>query len=62
MSKRKHSSSTGGLVLLIGMLLFVVHSMVIAGDVQAVVEDPNIENKPGEILKLAFDLSRYAGK
>lgn len=44
---------------LIGMLLLVGHLLVIADDVQAVVQDPNQDNKPGEVLKLAFDLSRY---
>lgn len=39
--------------------LFVMHLLIIANDVQAVIEDPNEANKPGEILKLAFDISRY---
>ena len=39
--------------------LFVVHMMIIAEDVQVVIEDPNIENKPAEVAKLVFDLSRY---
>jgi hypothetical protein len=39
--------------------LFVVHMMMIAEDVQVVIEDPNIENKPAEVAKLVFDLSRY---
>jgi hypothetical protein len=45
--------------LLIGLGLFIVHAIVIAEDVQAVIEDPNAANKPGEILKLAFDFTRY---
>ena len=59
MAKRKSSASVS-IVALIGMLFFVYHMLVIADDVQAVIEDPNRENKPGEILKLALDLSRYA--
>ncbi len=35
--------------------------MKLPDDVWAVVEDPNQANKPGEILKLAFDLTRYFG-
>jgi hypothetical protein len=29
--------------------LFVVHMMVIAEDIQVVIEDPNIDNKPAEV-------------
>jgi len=39
--------------------LLVIHALTIAGDVQAIIEDPNQANKPGEILKLAFDVTRY---
>lgn len=44
---------------IIGMVLLVAHAVTIADDIQAVLEDPNQDNKPGEILKLAFDLGRY---
>jgi len=44
----------------ISICLFIIHLANIASDVQAVIEDPNEANKPGEILRLAFDLSRYA--
>jgi len=43
----------------IGICLFILHLATISSDVQAVIEDPNEANKPGEILKLVFDLSRY---
>lgn len=56
---KKTSVST--LLALIAFGLFIYHMMVIAEDVQAVIEDPNQANKPGEILKLAFDLTRYLG-
>lgn len=46
-------------LFIIGGLILLAHALVIAEDVQAVVEDPNQANKPREILKLAFDLSRY---
>ena len=39
--------------------LFLAHMMIIAEDVQVVIKDPNIENKPAEVAKLVFDLSRY---
>lgn len=39
--------------------LFLVHMMIIAEDVQVVIKDPNLENKPAEVAKLVFDLSRY---
>ncbi len=39
--------------------LFVIHLVIIAEDVQAVIEDPNIDNKPVEVAKLVIDLSRY---
>lgn len=45
---------------IIGACLFIVHLAIIASDIQAVIEDPNEANKPGEILKLVFDISRYA--
>lgn len=53
--------STGSVLAIIGFGLLVYHMFVIAGDVQAIIEDPNQVNKPGEILKLAFDLTRYLG-
>jgi hypothetical protein len=55
------SQSTGSVLAIIGFGLLVCHILVIAGDVRAVIEDPNQANKPGEILKLAFDLTRYLG-
>lgn len=53
--------STKGWVGLIGLGLALIHLAVIADDIQAVVDDPNEANKPGEILKLAFDITRYFG-
>lgn len=47
------------IALLIGFFVLIAHTMVIANDVNAVLNDPNKNNKPGEILKLAFDVSRY---
>jgi hypothetical protein len=41
--------------------LLFAHALIIADDVQAVIEDPNQVNKPGEILKLAIDITRYFG-
>ena len=46
-------------LLLAGILLLAAHMVVIYEDVQAVIDDPNMDNKPAEILKLAVDLSRY---
>ena len=57
MSKKDVAIAAGIIV----MVLFVLHMMVIADDVQAVIEDPNKANKPGEILKLAVDFTRYFG-
>ncbi len=39
--------------------LFVAHMYIIAEDIQAVIEDPNVDNKPAEVVKLVIDLSRY---
>jgi predicted metalloprotease len=58
-SKGAGSNGVGSVLVVVGLLLLMVHAMIIAEDVQAVIEDPNKENKPGEILKLAIDLSRY---
>ena len=46
-------------LLLAGVLLLLAHMVIIMDDVQAVIDDPNIENKPAEVAKLAIDLSRY---
>ena len=53
--------STGVLLGAVAFGLLVFHTLVIADDVWAIIEDPNQANKPGEILKLAFDLTRYFG-
>lgn len=53
--------STGVLLAVVALGLLAYHAWVIADDVRAVIEDPNQANKPGEILKLAFDLTRYLG-
>ena len=45
----------------IGLVLLIMHALTIAEDVQAIIEDPNKANKPGEILKLAVDFTRYFG-
>ena len=55
------NQTTGVLLALVGLGLLTYHAWVIADDVRAVIEDPNQANKPGEILKLAFDLTRYLG-
>lgn len=69
MTRRNTTKGTGfGLgeicagLTLFGLLLLVAHAMVIAEDVKAVVQDPNEQNKPAEVLKLAIDLSRYLPK
>jgi hypothetical protein len=49
------------LLAVIALGLLVCHVLVIADDVQVVIQDPNRANKPGEILKLALDLTRYFG-
>jgi hypothetical protein len=41
--------------------LLVIHVLTIADDVQVIVEDPIHVNKPGEILKLFIDVTRYFG-
>lgn len=51
-----------GLTMVGLLLLLVSHAMVMAEDVKAVVEDPNQQNKPAEVLKLAIDRSRYMPK
>lgn len=53
--------STGVLLAVVALGLLAYHAWVIADDVRVVIEDPNQANKPGEILKLAFDLTRYLG-
>ncbi len=53
------NQSNGVLLAIIALGLLAYHAWVIADDVQAVIEDPNQTNKPGEVLKLAFDLTRY---
>ncbi len=50
------------LLILVGALLLIAHMMIIVDDVQVVIDDPNIHNKPAEFVKLAFDLSRYWSK
>jgi hypothetical protein len=47
--------------LFIGALLLVCHMVIIADDVITVINDPNKQNKPGEVLKLAVDVTRYFG-
>lgn len=60
MSKSKSKSNiTSSVVWLIGLLILCAHAMIIAKDVQTIIQDPNKENKPEEVLKLAFDLTRY---
>ncbi len=49
----------GSWATVIAVILFAAHMITIDEDVQAVIEDPNENNKPGEILKLFVDLSRY---
>ncbi len=49
------------LAAFVGILLFVIHALTIADDMQAILEDPNKANKPAEILKLAVDFTRYFG-
>ncbi len=46
-------------LLLAGVLLLIAHMVNIMDDVQTVIYDPNIENKPAEVVKLVVDLSRY---
>ena len=46
-------------LILAGALLLIAHMVIIMDDVRAVIEDPNIDNKPAEVAKLAIDLSRY---
>ena len=57
----KSTSSNFNIVGPIALLLFMAHLMVIAGDVQTIMNDPRKENKSTEVLKLAFDLTRYFG-
>lgn len=52
----------GAGLTLFGLLLGAAHAMMIAEDVKVVVQDPNQQNKPAEVLKLALDLSRYFPK
>ncbi len=53
--------SQSSLLAVIALGLLACHVLVIADDVRVVVQDPNRANKPAEILKLAFDLTRYFG-
>ncbi|GLV61156.1 hypothetical protein KDH_79720 [Dictyobacter sp. S3.2.2.5] len=59
MAKTKNNDVS--VVGLITLLLFVAHLVIIAGDVQTIIDDPSKENKPAEVLKLAFDFTRYFG-
>lgn len=56
-SKGTGSIGVGTVIAILGFVLLVVHAIQIADDVWAVIEDPNKKNKPGEVLKLAIDLS-----
>lgn len=47
------------LLILAGVLLLIAHMVIIMDDVQVVIYDPNIDNKPAEVVKLVVDLSRY---
>ncbi len=55
------NSSKSALLVIVAMAVLAYHALVIADDVRAVIQDPNQDNKPGEILKLAFDLTSYLG-
>jgi hypothetical protein len=61
-TKGTGSNGVGAGLTIFGFVLLAAHALTIADDVQAVLEDPNQENKPAEVLKLAFDLSRYLPK
>jgi hypothetical protein len=56
------SIGVGTVISVISFLLLAAHALTIAEDVKAVIEDPNEENKPAEVLKLAFDVTRYFPK
>jgi hypothetical protein len=56
---RLSNSDTKALAAFFLSILFVVHMMIIAEDVQAVIKDPNVNDKPAEVAKLVVDLSRY---
>ena len=45
-----------------GAILFIMHMAVIYEDAQVVLNDPNENNKPAEVLKLILDISRYFPK
>lgn len=47
------------IAFLVGFIVLAVHACVIADDVLNIVNDPDERNKPGEVLKLAVDVSRY---
>lgn len=51
--------SNSALLAVIALGLLAYHAWVITDDVRAVIQDPNQANKPGEVLKLALDLTRY---
>ncbi len=53
MSKKDYAALVG----FIGACLFVIRVVIVAEDIRAIIEDPNEANKPGEILKLVFDLA-----
>ena len=60
-SKRKEvfSRMKQDWIILVGVLLLAAHMVIIINDVQAVIYDPNTDNKPAEVVKLIVDLSRY---
>jgi hypothetical protein len=41
----------------LALALLAIHVLTVADDVQTIIQDPNQANKPGEILKLVFDVS-----
>jgi len=47
--------------IFVGAVLLVCHLVIISEDVYNVLNDPNKENKPAEVLKLATDVTRYFG-
>lgn len=52
-------NGVGAAITVLGLLLLAYHTFQIADDVWLVINDPNQENKPGEVLKLAVDITRY---
>lgn len=58
--KKNTNSSGAEIATIIAFALLALRLITVAEDIQVIVNDPNKNNKPTEVLKLFFDVSRLA--